>query len=56
MELQDTLLVLFSKKEISHITIWRDTDKWYVLKKVPFKEESFAYDIDLVKAIEKLAT
>lgn len=50
--IEDKLLFLFSKQEISHITLWRENDTWYIIKKKSFQEERIFYNRDLGVVIE----
>lgn len=45
--IEEKLLNLFSKQELSHITLWRENDTWYIIKKKPFQEERIFYNKDL---------
>lgn len=47
MTIEEKLLSLFSKQDISHITLWRENDTWYIIKKKPFQEERIFYNTDL---------
>lgn len=47
MSIEEKLLNLFSKQDLSHITMWRENDTWYLIKKKPFQEERIYYNKDL---------
>jgi hypothetical protein len=49
--IEEKLLCLFSRQELSHITLWRENDTWYIIKKKPFQEERIFYNKDLSTVI-----
>lgn len=51
---EEILINLFSRQEVSHISIWVDNDIWYVLKKKPFSEERLFSGSSLNDALSKL--
>jgi len=50
--IEEKLLFLFSKQELSHVTLWREGDTWYIIKKKAFQEERIYYGKELSQVID----
>jgi hypothetical protein len=51
--IENKLLQLFSSSELSHISLWRDSGKWVLLKKKPHQDERIYIGATLIEVVNQ---